>query len=58
MDQKKELHNVSHYTHYMPKHWNGAEDSDMVRAEFGKLFQVNKRIFRSDLLYVIYKDLQ
>ncbi|KAI5078777.1 hypothetical protein GOP47_0006448 [Adiantum capillus-veneris] len=38
-EPERYLRLVSCFTHYMPKHWRGAENKDIVRAEFESLFQ-------------------
>lgn len=39
-DPEGAMRHITHYTHYMPKHWRGAENTDRVRTEFEALFQV------------------
>jgi autophagy-related protein 9 len=34
------MRHISRHTHYMPKHWRGAENTETVRSEFEALFQV------------------
>lgn len=39
-DPEGVMRQIAYHTHYMPKHWRGAENSDRVRREFEALFQV------------------
>lgn len=39
-EPERYLRLVACFTHYMPKHWRGAENKDVVRTEFESLFQV------------------
>lgn len=34
------MRQISTHTHYMPKHWRGAENTETVRLEFEGLFKV------------------
>lgn len=34
------MRQITSHTHYMPKHWRGAENTETVRAEFEGLFKV------------------
>lgn len=40
-DPKGVMQQVTKQTHYMPKHWRGAENTEAVRAEFEGHFQVH-----------------
>lgn len=39
-DPRGVMQQVTKQTHYMPKHWRGAENTEAVRAEFEGHFQV------------------
>lgn len=39
-DPEGVMRHITRHTHYMPKHWRGAENTESVRSEFEALFQV------------------
>lgn len=39
------MQQISSHTHYMPKHWRGAEKTETVRLEFEGLFKVRTHFF-------------
>lgn len=41
------MRHISSITHYMPKHWRGAENTEIVRLEFEGLFKVQSVVFVS-----------
>lgn len=43
---------VACFTHYMPKHWRGAENKDSVRAEFESLFQYTGMMLLEELVSI------
>ncbi|KAH7365505.1 hypothetical protein KP509_18G031700 [Ceratopteris richardii] len=44
---------ASCFTHYMPKHWRGAGNSDKVRREFESLFQYTGMTLVEDLISIL-----
>eukprot|EP00249_Psilotum_nudum_P013031 c24114_g1_i1 orf=437-3007(-) len=51
-EPEKVLQMIACYTHYMPKHWRGAENKDSVRAEFEALFQYTGLILLEELVSI------
>ncbi|MCO5567696.1 hypothetical protein L7F22_021390 [Adiantum nelumboides] len=51
-EPERYLRLVSCFTHYMPKHWRGAENKDAVRAEFESLFQYTGMTLLEELLSI------
>ncbi|KAI5078776.1 hypothetical protein GOP47_0006447 [Adiantum capillus-veneris] len=51
-EPERYLRLVSCFTHYMPKHWRGAENKDVVRAEFESLFQYTGMTLLEELLSI------
>lgn len=41
------MRQISSHTHYMPKHWRGAENTETVRLEFEGLFKVQTISFET-----------
>ncbi|MCO5613543.1 hypothetical protein L7F22_067820 [Adiantum nelumboides] len=51
-EPERYLRLVSCFTHYMPKHWRGAENKDAVQAEFESLFQYTGMTLLEELLSI------
>lgn len=52
-DPAKLMEAVVEYTHYLPKHWRGRLHTEVVRQEFGSLFDYKFRILFQELLGVL-----
>lgn len=51
-EPERYLRLVACFTHYMPKHWRGAENKDIVRAEFESLFQYTGMTLLEELISI------
>lgn len=51
-EPERYLRLVACFTHYMPKHWRGAENKDIVRAEFESLFQYTGMTLLEELVSI------
>ncbi|OAE25942.1 hypothetical protein AXG93_1712s1200 [Marchantia polymorpha subsp. ruderalis] len=51
-DPEGVMRQIAYHTHYMPKHWRGAENSDRVRREFEALFQYKGALFFEEMVSI------
>lgn len=51
-EPERYLRLVACFTHYMPKHWRGAENKDVVRTEFESLFQYTGMTLLEELISI------
>ncbi|XP_024386902.1 autophagy-related protein 9 [Physcomitrium patens] len=47
------MRQITSHTHYMPKHWRGAENTDKVRIEFEGLFKYKAALFFEEIMSII-----
>lgn len=46
------MRQIANHTHYMPKHWRGAENTETVRLEFEGLFKYKAALFFEEILSI------
>jgi len=46
------MQQISSHTHYMPKHWRGAEKTETVRLEFEGLFKYKAALFFEEIMSI------
>lgn len=51
-DPESCMYRVVCHTHYLPKHWRGAANTDAVRAEFDALFQLKALLFLEEMVSI------
>ncbi|KAL3686025.1 hypothetical protein R1sor_004047 [Riccia sorocarpa] len=51
-DPEGVMRQIAYHTHYMPKHWRGAENTDRVRKEFEALFQYKGALFFEEMVSI------
>ncbi|KAG0627007.1 hypothetical protein M758_2G167400 [Ceratodon purpureus] len=47
------MRQITSHTHYMPKHWRGAENTETVRLEFEGLFKYKAALFFEEIMSII-----
>jgi autophagy-related protein 9 len=53
-DPEGVMRHISRHTHYMPKHWRGAENTETVRSEFEALFQYKGLLFFEEMASIFF----
>lgn len=53
-DPSKLMTEVQEFTHYMPKHWTGRLQTEMVRREFSELYQYQMMNFAQELMSLLW----